>query len=256
MKELKFPQGGYPFTLDDITFLQDSIQEVFKAIGDGIGGADGSPVLVTGGEVTYPAPNQKSITDGWLYYVGLFYRIAASTVTGTAPYLVLVPQQAFPGSSKTTLANQTVFPYEEDFYILGEETVATNPFVIYLDKLVPFGSSFWQQVGTVNNPAFGTGWVNYYTIPNWYERVAFRKVNGRVYLRGTIQSNTTNWSYTLFTLPSGFRPQLRRVYPLLDVYGGNAHVIIQPDGQVILSGTSGQLNGVFFHLDGVEFELL
>ena len=254
MKELKTQAGGQPITVNYFDFIQESYRE---GIEDGIGkwgGADGQPRLLHGLEVTQVNSNQRDISDGWVTWVGDLYRVQGGTVFGT-DHLVLIPNAANIPPSKLMLDQITVIhPYTDLFLTVGSSPSLGNPFVIYMNQLIPWGTGPWHFVGAPNEPAFATGWGNYYAQLNFYELLSFRRTCGdRIELRGTVQGSqgATN---TLFTLPIGYRPKFNRVFPLLDIFGGNAHLIVRPNGDVIFSGTLSSLAGAWYHLDGVAFD--
>lgn len=69
----------------------------------------------------------------------------------------------------------------------------------------------WHVVGDPGEPAFQNGWVNYTTIAG-YQPVGFRKwPNGQVQIRGLIMNGTSG--QPAFTLPTGYRPLARQVFP-------------------------------------------
>lgn len=102
----------------------------------------------------------------------------------------------------------------------------------------------WTAVSTFTNswsnqgaPYFNAGW---------------RKVNGRVYLRGVVKSGTIGSS--MFTLPSGYRPANSIAFNPQSPNTGNGGLItIASTGTVIYSIGAGPLQ---VSLDGIDFDTL
>lgn len=88
----------------------------------------------------------------------------------------------------------------------------------------------WNEVGAVGKPAFENSWVNF---GSTYATAAYMKDNlGFVHLKGTVRAGTVN--ATIFTLPTGYRPDTTRTYavPSNALFG---IIKIDTDGTVILT---------------------
>ncbi|HKP73401.1 MAG TPA: hypothetical protein VJT82_10720 [Pyrinomonadaceae bacterium] len=81
---------------------------------------------------------------------------------------------------------------------------------------------------------------------NKYERAAYGKSAGRVYLRGAVEGGTA--PSVIFTLPPGFRPGRVRIQPVF-VNGALGLVSVNVNGDVALEIGNGWVS-----LDGVSFE--
>ena len=93
-----------------------------------------------------------------------------------------------------------------------------------------------------------SGWINVSSLSNNFTApttVAYRKLNGVVYLRGNLYNGTANTG--AFTLPSGYRPSVDVVVPV-QKYGtsDNAYVTVGTDGVVVPNSTAAWLSSVIF----------
>lgn len=77
-------------------------------------------------------------------------------------------------------------------------------------------------------PALGGGWVNFGA---GFQTVRYRRLDGRVYIEGTIKSGTAG----VFTLPIGFRPTNIMLY-VGTANAGLSDVRIYPSGTVEVAG--------------------
>lgn len=133
-----------------------------------------------------------------------------------------------------------------------------------LRSLVPQLQSVLGQYGyainrIIDEPLFiaaslENSWVDYDTsifAGAGYYKDAF----GRVHLRGLVKSGTI--STTIFTLPEGYRPSLRLIFPSLQ-YNGVAEVIarinVLANGQVTQENLVGTTDGNdYLSLNGISF---
>lgn len=95
-----------------------------------------------------------------------------------------------------------------------------------------------------------SGWQTVSSFANSYtgSNVAYRKLNGVVYMRGRVNGGTAGAG--AFTLPSGYRPStIEAVIPVQQYGTSNInYVTIGTDGVVVPNGTSAWLSGVCFPL--------
>ena len=76
----------------------------------------------------------------------------------------------------------------------------------------------WHLVGTAGEPPFLVDWTNYLAAA--YEPAAFRKDrDGQVHLRGAVMRPTDTGGSTVFSLPAGYRPQLKATFPVASTNG-------------------------------------
>ena len=93
-----------------------------------------------------------------------------------------------------------------------------------------------------------SGWIAVSSFTNSFvvgAAVAYRKLNGIVYLRGSVQSGTP--ANAAFTLPTGYRPSETSVFAIQQ-YGltTNNYVTINTDGTVVPQTASSWLNNVVY----------
>ncbi|HUT46930.1 MAG TPA: hypothetical protein VMX36_11640 [Sedimentisphaerales bacterium] len=102
----------------------------------------------------------------------------------------------------------------------------------------------WQNVAANK---FQSGWVNYggpYN-PAGY----FKDSLGIVHLRGLVKGGAVGTNATIFTLPSGYRPQNQELQVTITNGNASCRIDIAKDGRVIpSSGSPG-----WFSLDGITF---
>lgn len=84
-----------------------------------------------------------------------------------------------------------------------------------------------------------------------YAQPAFRRFDdGLVMLRGSLSTVGAAQFSTIFTLPPGYRPRDRLMFPRAAETGGCGQVEVDPDGEVIANGFA---NGPLM-LDGIVFD--
>ena len=93
-----------------------------------------------------------------------------------------------------------------------------------------------------------SGWIAVSSFTNSFVvgvAVAYRKLNGIVYLRGSVQSGTP--ANAAFTLPTGYRPSETSVFAIQQ-YGltTNNYITINTDGTVVPQTASAWLNNVVY----------
>ena len=93
-----------------------------------------------------------------------------------------------------------------------------------------------------------SGWIAVSSFTNSFvagAAVAYRKLNGVIYLRGSVQSGTP--VNAAFTLPTGYRPSATSVFAIQQ-YGltTNNYITINTDGTVVPETASAWLNNVVY----------
>lgn len=109
-----------------------------------------------------------------------------------------------------------------------------------------FRVGIWYKVGSGNNPAYQNSWVSYDS-GTYYGAYFMKDAQGFVHLRGLVKSGTLNT--TIFTLPEGFRPAYRHIFPA-QCNNQIERVDVEPDGEVKTYNDSNvylSLNGIYFH---------
>jgi hypothetical protein len=103
----------------------------------------------------------------------------------------------------------------------------------------------WRTIGATGQPAFANTWVNFggvYDTAGYYKDVA-----GIVRLKGLVKNGTAPPSI-IFTLPSGYRPGLQKIYPAYSA-AALGFCEIKADGTVnaeIGAAASFSLEGISF----------
>jgi hypothetical protein len=122
-------------------------------------------------------------------------------------------------------------------------------------KLAPLGA--WTGVSPSQCITIGVGF--WHSFGSGYAGPAYRiDRDGIVDLRGALSCNSAPTVLTLFTLPVGFRPLAKEVFPIASsdgsgTYPGPAAIEVDPNGEVIVSGT---FNQGFVSLSGIRFDTL
>ena len=127
---------------------------------------------------------------------------------------------------------------------LNSATVTFGPTVVDMDvadqNLVGTGSvgpAPWQTPTLLNG----------FTQQTNYTPVAYRKVRGKVELRGNLVNASATFPVTVFTLPTGYRPATRVSFVANGTSGvvrgyvlatGDVQIIAAPSGEVSISGVS------------------
>lgn len=112
-----------------------------------------------------------------------------------------------------------------------------------------FKVGIWYEVGAGNNPAYQNSWVAYGGT-TYYGAYFMLDAQGFVHLRGLVKSGTLN--ATIFTLPEGFRPAYRHLFPV-QCNNQIARLDTEPDGEVKCYSASNayvSLNGIKFQAGG------
>ena len=108
-------------------------------------------------------------------------------------------------------------------------------------KLAGLGS--YHLVGTSAVP-FQNGWVNNTVLGNVPARF-YKDPYGIVHLEGVIKDGASSF---VFTLPPGFRPAFRHIWPIANASGTNDVIgIVMPNGAVLVFPIAG------VSLDGMSF---
>lgn len=116
------------------------------------------------------------------------------------------------------------------------------------------GTTSWSS--TISTPVNITNYgANYNAFGKPYNQPRYSKENNRVFLEGLIKASTggINAGDVLFTLPSGYRPDLTTICLGTQTGTSTIRVDIYPDGKVIAFETSPtnylSLNGITFRVD-------
>lgn len=156
----------------------------------------------------------------------------------------------FDGMTASTLVQYTAIP-GGDLAVGDLVTVALiSKQVVVTSVLRAPNAHPWIYVDqTAGAPLFTNSWVNFDAEPS-ERNVAFRKENGRVFLKGDAGGGTVGLATPIFTLPAGYTPTGNRWF--FGVSNSLATLIrVGSDGTVCVN--TGASN-VFVDLGEVHFE--
>jgi hypothetical protein len=115
------------------------------------------------------------------------------------------------------------------------------------NQLLKLNSSGFITQESLQAPVLQNGWENH---GGGFENAGFWKdKEGLVHLQGLIRSGTIANSTVLFTLPTGYRPQVRLIFTILN---NNAvgRIDLLPTGEMIIANVSSNL---WLNLTGIYF---
>lgn len=116
----------------------------------------------------------------------------------------------------------------------------------------------WSNWTTIITSSLDSGWKRAELQNGWRHlsgddsALEFKKEVNTIKLRGSIEGGNTTFNQTIFTLPSGYRPQ-RKVY--LQTFTGDyklAGISIHPSGNVTISS---RVESSWLCLDNISFEI-
>lgn len=109
----------------------------------------------------------------------------------------------------------------------------------------------WHIVGASGEPSYQNGWTSYNSDPTagWGGAAFYKDPFGVVHLRGLVKDGTSD--STIFTLPSGYRPQLDLIVAAIQQGSPETGVRLE----VMSNGTVETRNasGSWISLSGVQF---
>lgn len=98
-------------------------------------------------------------------------------------------------------------------------------------------------------PSMENGWVDYGL---WEGARYWKDKNHVVHITGLIKNGTTTNGTTIFTLPTGYRPNNHYMYACLNANYGVSRVDVYDDGRVVIN-SGGSANASFLSLAGITF---
>ena len=181
----------------------------------------------------------RAVTGAQTFSNGLTVTAGGATVTAGG-LTVSAGGAQVSGNSKVTGTLETTGALTVDAggaQVSGNSTVTGTLTVTSLTQTADDAS--WNAPSLTNGSNFGAP----------YLASGYRKVNGRVYLRGCVNGLTVGQA--IFTLPAGYRPSGSAVFPVSS-NSSFGYVTIASTGVVTLGGGT---NGFVF-LDGICFDTL
>lgn len=211
MKRFATATGGHPLYTDDLTFVADANYDFLRnGMYPGLE-PDSDGLVIQGCEVTLVSPTVRDVSPGYVYYRNEVYRVPGTTISGTAPWIKLVPSVANLSPSRVYQNAATNFPYKENIMTpVGD--VGGLLATAYLGLFDPGswdpryimprpGFGMWHYVGESGEPPFGDFQNN-----GAYGPVRFRRTMDGVELAGVCESTIASPGI-IFTLPTGFQPR-------------------------------------------------
>lgn len=199
-KYIDFEQlGGYPFTQDDLQFLQDAWGEAIAALITA-GTAPSGPMRVTGMKVTV-AGGDITVSNGYFYYNGRLVKFTGATVTPTGGDVALVTITEGATSPEPFFDESTPLVEKSLTATISAAPTATDGTHFPLSSLLEFGRENW---GTITVEEESIGLVSGQIL---YKR---NLRNGTLLLNGTLQAtNASDFAdygaeeyYEMATLPA------------------------------------------------------
>jgi hypothetical protein len=251
---------GMPVKAGVLEHLQNSYTELFQSLMKHISGlADSSSTaFVLYGCVNSGTAPVYNITAGAIYYQGEIFLVDAAAFTAAVGAVVIIETTQYTavdsgGNQKgdpvlfSDLVSRNILNIRKIKFVDGDNLTAG--FIDNFSDIV-YVQSDWITVGDAGAPAFENSWDNDNTSTE--NSASFKKrIDNTVQLRGAIKTGSSNT--TVFTLPTGFRPQ-KLNYFICAVPGDPANVA------VVSINSFGTVNikysgGAVFALDSIRFSL-
>jgi hypothetical protein len=259
--ELGF-QGGHPFVLDDLEFMQNALTEGIKGLASFFQTTSSDPVIISGLTTSVVGPNTVW-TNGFICVNQEIYFVLGGTFTTGSSMVIDIAQTIDTNGDKTfenLVVNST---YTVRRGILKVDTgspteVDITDFITIMDRLASIGCLRNSTVGWVNVPTFASTWGNggsYTTGVCRYRKNAM----GSVELCGGAKITTSSLAgETIFTLPVAYRPIENKIFTCIGRDGSNYYapliLIVFTNGLVTVGGhTVG--NTVEAYLHTINFTL-
>lgn len=210
-----FYNGGEPFVLNDLRFLQSALSQGIQGLASFFQNG-GDPVAISGVEGTVVGTDVV-YTQGFIVVNNEVYYVNGGVLPQSAPYHGIEIAETFNTEGNKTYENGDV----HDTFIVrqgvltttatGSSIDITNIFpaksaLAYNGALVDI-STQWYEVGQPGAAAFGTNWTNFSPgTPS--SRVKYRRNSiGELEVKGIAYNpSCIITERTIFTLPSGFIP--------------------------------------------------
>ncbi len=264
--------GGFPFVLDDLRWLYTANKEIIRGILESFNIPSNKKFILNGCETSTignPATHY-SINAGFVYIDGEVYKVDSHTIPifgqmGGNGYYWDIDISYDPSGLKTFENGNQYNTYEVRkakvvFGQLPNDYLAMNgPRLIdlitsYVISKLPQYIEPVNFVGQVGQPSFYPGWNHYIG----QESVGFYKDNeNKVYIQGMAIRNFGQ--NTIFTLPSGYRPQKNRNFITTgsDWLGATIVIstVVMSNGNILVSNltNANQIRGV--SLDGIVYRI-
>lgn len=222
MKKINYTHlGGYPFTQDDLDFMQQAKQEVL----DCLCAVNGITIGASGKYILEGAVLQSGnlVSDGWLYYEGELLKLTG----GTGTYIKLNTDNTTALFEDSTTKTTRTYKWAE--------VVNTVPIAgcLYADLERVYRKLEWKTLASVPTLFFA------------------KDANGFVHFKGDMSGQLP----AIIELPVGYKPETSIKVPVVDSAGTFAMCIIYPITDVAQPGHIGTNVGTLqdYSLDHITY---
>ncbi len=260
--------GGFPFVLDDIRWMDEGHIERFKAILDAFG-LTGQDFIISGCQVTSTSTDYQ-ISDGYVYINGDIRKVVSHTIQKIPPagngHFWTTYENYDPSGNKTFEDGSTHDTYKNLFAKVIIQPNNIGGLDLFDPNLIDRVSNYVKgqlsstleaprEVGSPGQPPFIFGWQH----QPGFEKVSFYKdFQATVILQGKAFRNfgTNN---TIFILPAGYRPANTRLFTTTGetIFGTQVliRITISSTGSVVVSNLSDNNSLRAVSLDCVRFRV-
>ena len=233
MDKLLIPNGGMPFTGDDLLWLQDGIRNGIADLLTAVYGSD--DVVITGIKITQNG-NDLEYTEGYVVIDGEILHLPAGTSTGTASApetAYIVPDSTYDGNGTDLFADsQTKETYEIRKAKLGDSGATPPAGSINFRDI---DTQRYQEVYEAPSSLLQGSWTS--------SGLKFIKRGNLVMMRGTVSDGDTNQTF-ISGIPTRFRPSETHMFVVGTTSGNGAddvlfRVLLYNDGTALIAALSG-----------------
>ena len=184
----------------------------------------------TGGIETIPLPTGDGTLIYWQNVLGGYYHAVLGSVTGQPSPNALVQ----------------VIRYEDDFSVIWHDMTSRNIYRLYGSATTLNSWVLVSGDAVVYSPTLQNGWVNY---GDGFADVEYWKDSENVvHITGLIKDGGTADGTVIFTLPAGFRPGLKELFPST-LSSGTGRIDVNDNGNVVAKTVS----AAYTSLAGISF---
>lgn len=184
----------------------------------------------TGGIDTIPLPTGDGTLIYWQNVLGGYYHAVLGSVTGQPSPNALVQ----------------VVRYEDDFSVIWHDMTSRNIYRLYGSATTLNSWVLVSGDAVVYSPTLQNGWVNY---GDGFADVEYWKDSDNVvHITGLIKDGGTADGTVIFTLPAGFRPGLKELFPST-LSSGTGRIDVNDNGNVVAKTVS----AAYTSLAGISF---
>lgn len=249
--------GGMPFDLDDIRWMQNSYIDAFNNLLKDFAIGTNPNFIVTGCEIV--GSPLLYLSKGYVYLNGELLQVDEQSLPGIFGTLVLKKVTTYDVVGTEEFKDWISHPtYQKNRGVLelitGSVPTDKCPISQRLTNKV-FESitnrgSVWNTVGESGQPDFESSWSAGYGKAVQFKRDAF----GRVTLRGQCVSSAPFSNSTVFVLPLEYRPSQIIYLPVLNSeVPGVTYVVIDTTGTVVVNDGLGTNTDTAAYLDSISF---